>query len=59
MKLLKGLAWGVAIEAAAVGVFVGAAVVQGTGWALPFLAMVGLPLLAVTFPEKPKRRRYP
>lgn len=58
MKLLKGLAWGVAIEAAAVGIFVGAEAVQGTRFVLPFLAMVGLPLLAFTFPERPKRRRY-
>ena len=58
MKLLKGLAWGLIIEAAAVGVFVAAEAVQGTRWVFPFLAMVALPVLAFSFPEKPKRRRY-
>jgi hypothetical protein len=60
VKLLKGLAFGVIVEVAFVGVFVGAELVQGTRWVFPFLAMVGLPVLAITFPEKTRvRRRKP
>ena len=56
-KLLKGIGYGLLIEVVFVSVFVGAELVQGTRWVFPFLAMVALPLLAFTFPEKTRRRR--
>lgn len=56
MKLLKGLAWGVVIELAFVGVFVAAELTQGTNYVWVLLALVALPALAFTFPEKDKRR---
>lgn len=56
-KLLKGILWAIGIEVAAVAVFWAAIRVTGTGWVWPFLALVALPLLLCTFPEKKPRPR--
>lgn len=56
-KLWKGICFGLLIECALIGIFVAAEMVQGTRWVFPYLAMVALPILAFTFPEKQKGRR--
>lgn len=57
-RLWKGILCALAIEAAAIAIIFVCVRAAGTGWALPIAAMIGLPLLACTFPEKPKRRGY-
>ena len=56
-KLLKGFLWAIAIEATVVAVVFVCDRAAGTGWALPAAVMIGLPLLAVRFPEKQRSRR--